>query len=58
MDKHLVKQGRKIKGFVYQSNGQWWYAYGTPSQQGGYIAFACKDLESGIANVEMPMFNR
>ena len=56
--KYLVKNGRKIKGFVWQDNkNQWWYAYGRPSQD-NYIAFACRDKEHGIANVEMPTFNR
>jgi len=56
--KHIVKDGRRIKGFVWQkSDGTWWYAFGKPSQA-SYIAFACRDKEHGIANVEMPMFNR
>lgn len=51
---HLVKNGRKIKGFVYQSNNKWWYAFGKPSQD-NYISFACRDLEHGIACIEMPL---
>lgn len=59
MNKHLVKSGRKIKGFVYQDReNKWWYAFGKPSQN-TYMAFACKDLEHGIACVEMPLdFNK
>lgn len=55
--KHLVKSGRRIKGFVYQTpNGEWWYAFGKPSQS-NYIAFACKSKEHGIACIEVPTFN-
>lgn len=58
MNKHLVKNGRRIKGFVWEdSNGVWWYAFGKPSQD-NYIAFECKSLEAGIANIEMPTYNR
>lgn len=54
-EKHLVKNGRKIKGFVYQDkNGQWWYAFGRPSQD-AYISFAACNLEHGIASIEMPL---
>jgi len=53
MKKHLVKDGKRILGFVYQdSKGDYWYAFGKPSQP-EYIAFACKSLESGIASIEM-----
>lgn len=53
MKKHIVKSGRKIVGFVYSdSNGQYWYAFGRPSQP-EYIAFACRSLEHGIACIEM-----
>jgi len=55
--KHLVKDGKKIKGFVYHQNREWWYAYGKPSQD-NYISFRCRSLEHGIANVEMPTYNR
>ena len=55
MTNHLVKNGNRIKGFVYQdSNNDWWYAFGRPSQD-SYLAFHCRDLEHGIACVEMPM---
>jgi hypothetical protein len=54
--KHLVKQGKKIKGFVYQDSSQnWWFAFGKPSQD-NYISFACRDKEHGIASVEMKVF--
>ena len=47
MDKHLVKLGRKILGFVYQDKqGVWWYAFGKPSQS-SYISFACASLKDG-----------
>lgn len=55
MQKTLVKNGNRIKGFVYQDeSGEWWYAFGRPSQD-DYIAFHCRDLEHGIACVEMPL---
>jgi hypothetical protein len=58
MKKHLVKNGKKIKGFVWKDEyGKWWYAYGKPSQA-SYMSIGCRDLEHGIANVEMPMHNR
>lgn len=56
--KHLVKSGRRIKGYVYQDQeGGWWYALGKPSQT-DYIAFACRSLEHGIACIEIPTFNK
>jgi hypothetical protein len=55
MKKHLVKNGKRIKGFIYQkADGTFWYAFGKPSQD-NYIAFACRDLEHGIACIEMYM---
>lgn len=55
--KTLVKNGKKIKGFVFQKNdGSFWYAFGKPSQN-NYIAFACKDIEHGIACIEIPLLN-
>jgi hypothetical protein len=53
---HLVKNGRKIKGFVYQDrHNRYWYAFGKPSQD-NYIAFGCNSLEHGIACIEVPTF--
>lgn len=50
---HLVKSGRKIRGFVRQdSKGYFWYQFGKPSQD-NYISFACNSLEQGIARIEM-----
>lgn len=54
MTSTLVKQGRKIRGFVYQNAEGWWYAFGRPSA-GQWIAFACRDKEHGIACIEMNM---
>lgn len=54
--KHLVKDGRRILGFVYSDkNGQYWYAFGKPSQF-EYIAFACKSLECGITLIKKHCF--
>lgn len=50
--KHLVKKGKRILGFVYIQNNDYWYAFGKPSQN-GYIAFRCNSLEQGIAKIEM-----
>lgn len=56
--KHLVKNGKKIKGFVWQDkNKDFWYAFGKPSQS-NYMAFKCRDLEHGIASIEVPTLNR
>jgi hypothetical protein len=58
MKKHIVRNGKKIKGFVWMdSAGLWWYAFGKPSQV-SYMAFGCRDLEHGIVNIEMPTYNR
>jgi len=35
----LVKQGRRIKGFVFPTDNGFAYAFGKPSQPGGYVAF-------------------
>ena len=51
MEKHLVKNGRRIVGFVYEDvQGQYWFQFGRPSDDG--IAFACDDLQHGIACIE------
>lgn len=53
MKKHLVKMDGRIKGFIYvDMSGQFWYAFGRPSQS-CYISFACRSLEHGIACIEM-----
>jgi hypothetical protein len=55
--KTLVKNGKRIKGFVYQDkNNNYWYAFGKPSQD-NYISFACKSIEHGIACIEIPLLN-
>lgn len=56
--KTLVKNGKKIKGFVYQTNdGSWWYAFGKPSQD-NWIAFSCRDKSHGIACIQIPLLNQ
>lgn len=51
--KHLVKRNRRIIGFVFsKADGSWWYAFGRPSQD-MYISFSCRDLEHGMACIEM-----
>jgi len=58
MKKTLVKNGNRIKGFVYQDlSGQYWYAFGKPSQS-DYISFVCKSIEHGIACIEIPTLNQ
>ena len=58
-ERHFVKSGRKTKGFVWvDTAGKWWFAFGTPSQAGGYIAFGCANLEAGIAAIENPIYNK
>ena len=47
MEKQLVKQGRRIVGFVGMNNGRHFYAFGKPSQR-EYMAFDCNSVESGI----------
>lgn len=53
MGKTLVKNGRRILGFVWQKeDGTYWYAFGRPSAD-QYIAFGCNSIEQGIARVKM-----
>jgi hypothetical protein len=53
MKRKLIKDGRRIVGFVYQKNdGSHWYAFGRPSQD-NYISFACRDFEHGEACILM-----
>jgi hypothetical protein len=50
--KTIIKEGRKIKGFVFQDKqGEFWFAFGKPSQD-NYIAFLCGSIEEGINNVK------
>ena len=56
MQKTLVKNGNRIKGFVYKNKDGYWYAFGKPSQD-NYIAFKCRDIEHGIACIEVPTLN-
>lgn len=55
MEKYLVKNGRKIKGFVYEGGDGWYFVFGKPSQA-SYIAIGCKDLQDGIDRINKPMF--
>lgn len=42
-----IKHNRKTVAFIGQrSDGQIYFAFGTPSQQGGYIAFDAKDINT------------
>lgn len=51
--KKIVKKGRKVVGFAYDdSSGQSWYAFGKPSQVGGYISFACGSISEGVEKVK------
>lgn len=56
MKKVIVKNGKRIKGFVYKSSdGLFWYSFGRPSQN-NYISFQCNSIEQGIARIEMQSF--
>jgi hypothetical protein len=55
MEKHLVKKGRRIIGFIYEQNNSFWYSFGRPSQD-SYISFECNSIEQGIARIEMHNF--
>lgn len=51
-NKVIVKDGKRIIGFVYKDmEGNFWYAFGRPSQS-NYIAFRCKSIEHGMACIE------
>jgi hypothetical protein len=55
--KTLVKDGKRIKGFVYKDkSGNYYYAFGRPSQD-NFISFACRSIEHGIACIEMSTAN-
>lgn len=42
-----IKENRRTLAFIGQrSGGQIYFAFGTPSQQGGYIAFDAKNVET------------
>ena len=43
MKAELIRDGRRVRGFVWDSPAGWKYAFGSPSQPGGYIAFEGKD---------------
>ncbi len=47
MKKHLVKNGKRVIGFVSEYAGKFTFAFGKPSQR-EYIAFDCNSLEHGI----------
>jgi hypothetical protein len=50
--KTIIKEGRKIKGFVFQDKqGEFWFAFGKPSQD-NYISFRCESIEEGINNIK------
>lgn len=42
-----IKENRRTVAFIGQrSGGQIYFAFGSPSQQGGYIAFDAKDVNT------------
>lgn len=42
-----IKHNRKTVAFIGQkADGQIYFAFGTPSQQGGYIAYDAKDVNT------------
>lgn len=42
-----IKENRRTVAFIGQrQDGQIYFAFGTPSQQGGYIAFDAKDINT------------
>lgn len=48
--KQVLKQGRKILGFVFEDKNGWAYAFGSPNQIGGYIAFSPGRPADGQSN--------
>lgn len=40
----LLKKGHQILGFVSTNKDIPFYAFGSPNQPGGYIAFDCKSI--------------
>ena len=49
-DKTLIKQGRRIVGFVYPQGDNWAYAYGSPSQA-SWIAFTTDSKQDAVNKV-------
>ena len=53
----IVRNGKRIKGFIHKdSNGEYWYSFGRPSQD-NYISFSCRDVSHGIACIGIPLLN-
>jgi len=54
----IFKQGRKIRGFIFQTKNGFAYAFGKPSQS-CWASFECDDLETAkkhfLSIVKIPM---
>jgi hypothetical protein len=49
-----IKHNRKTVAFIGQRmDGQIYFAFGTPSQQGGYIAYDAKDVDTARQKISM-----
>ena len=47
MEKEIIKEGKKIIGFVYKTlDNEFYFAFGKPSQS-NYISFKCNSIEHG-----------
>lgn len=51
MNKHIVKRGRRILGFVGKNGRDLFYAFGKPSQS-SYMAFYCSSVDEGIQKIK------
>ena len=50
---NLVKNGRKIVGFIFKDDdGAYWFAFGKPSQA-SYMSWQCKSVEDGLAMIQI-----
>lgn len=56
-DKQILKQGRKIIGFVFKNvKDEFWYSFGNPSNSSS-MAFSCKSFDDGISTIKRYMFH-
>lgn len=47
----IVKNGKKIIGFAFEHKGEFFYAFGKPSQS-NYLSFKCNSIEEGVEKIK------
>lgn len=52
-----IKQNRKTVAFIGQrADGQIYFAFGSPTQHGGYIAFDAKDVNTAQQKISKYLY--